>query len=230
MAIIDSLAEAFLQSYDDKYLSKAERKALRQLLNESALDKRKRDLLRAKIFDIVDLAADDKDDQFSVDWLESATRLLDAKSQKEAKGSKVYFSPGQDCYKAIVSEIGTAKRSVDICVFTISDNRISDTILGAQRRGIKVRVLTDNDKLNDKGSDIAMLAEKGLDVKVDRTSAHMHHKFAVIDDEIVITGSYNWTRSAAEYNEENLLVTQEKGVVRSYLNEFNQMWKKMEVY
>lgn len=228
--MIDSLAEAFLESYEDKYLSKAERNALRILLNESALDQRKRDLLRAKIFDIVVQASDSSDAKFNVEWLEAASRILEAKAAKAPKGSKVYFSPGQECYQAIVSEIGTAKRTVDICVFTISDNRISDTILGAQRRGVKVRILTDNDKLNDKGSDIAMLSEKGLDVKVDRTSAHMHHKFAVIDEETVVTGSYNWTRSAAEYNEENLLVTQELNVVRAYLNEFDAMWGKMEAY
>ena len=142
----------------------------------------------------------------------------------------MYFSPGDDCYQAIVSEIGLAKKCVDICVFTISDNRITDTILAAQSRNIQIRILTDNDKLNDAGSDIALLAEKGLAVKVDRTSAHMHHKFAIIDAETVITGSYNWTLSAAKYNEENLLVSQEASVVRSYLNEFEAMWREMEAY
>ena len=52
----------------------------------------------------------------------------------------------------------------------------------------------------------------------------------VVDDRALITGSYNWTQSAARYNHENILLTKEGGVVKSFLSEFDQLWKSMEKY
>ncbi|MDB5260849.1 MAG: hypothetical protein JWQ14_130 [Adhaeribacter sp.] len=138
-----------------------------------------------------------------------------------------YFSPGDTCLNAIIAAIKSARQSVHICVFTISDDRITRTILQAHRSGIKVRVLTDNEKLYDKGSDIRELAQAGVAVRVDNTTNHMHHKFAVVDNQTILTGSYNWTRSAALYNHENLLVTSEKNIVSDFSREFDRLWAEM---
>jgi mitochondrial cardiolipin hydrolase len=58
----------------------------------------------------------------------------------------------------------------------------------------------------------------------------MHHKFAIIDSRLVLTGSYNWTRSAAEYNHENLLVTNSKQAIGQFEKEFNRLWTELEPY
>jgi phosphatidylserine/phosphatidylglycerophosphate/cardiolipin synthase-like enzyme len=70
----------------------------------------------------------------------------------------------------------------------------------------------------------------GIDVRVDYTDHHMHHKFAVIDERTVMTGSYNWTRSAALYNHENILITGDKAIVKEYLKEFHRLWDVMKPY
>ena len=106
-------------------------------------------------------------------------------------------------------------------------HEISQEII-ARRRRLKVRVLTDNDKYWDKGSDIEKLIEVGIETKADRKESHMHHKFAIFDRKRLLTGSYNWTRSAATSNQENLLVTADQQVVKKYLAEFERLWKKME--
>ncbi|WP_181304023.1 phospholipase D-like domain-containing protein [Rufibacter sp. XAAS-G3-1] len=142
----------------------------------------------------------------------------------------VYFSPGEECLTAILECIHAATSSLKICVFTISDDRITNALLLAHRKGVKIQLLTDNEKLFDKGSDIRQLAQAGLKVKVDNTSNHMHHKFAIIDHTHVLTGSYNWTRSAALYNHENVLVTSDAHVVASYAEEFNRLWEEMSFY
>ncbi|WP_205499913.1 phospholipase D-like domain-containing protein [Rufibacter psychrotolerans] len=138
-----------------------------------------------------------------------------------------YFSPGEACLQAILQSIQAATSSLKICVFTISDDRITRAILAAHAKGISIQLVTDNEKLYDKGSDIRQLAQAGVQVKVDASSNHMHHKFAIIDHHYVLTGSYNWTRSAALYNHENVLVTADRQVVRGYTTEFNQLWEKM---
>ncbi len=143
--------------------------------------------------------------------------------------TKIYFSPGTDCLNAIVDTLKKAEHSAKICVFTISDNRIVDAIKDMQLNGVNIKIISDNDKRYDKGNDIDYMASRlGIDIKLDTTSAHMHHKFAVIDDKITITGSYNWTRSAETRNYENILVTDDEKVAKTYVKEFDKLWKMME--
>ncbi|MBC7919560.1 MAG: endonuclease [Ferruginibacter sp.] len=141
--------------------------------------------------------------------------------------TEVFFSPGEDCLGAILGLLHSASASLHLCVFTVSDDRITRAILGAKRRGVEVRLLTDNEKLYDDGSDIRQLARAGIAVRVDNTPNHMHHKFAVADRRTLLTGSYNWTRSAALYNHENILVTAEPRVVAAYAEQFATLWEAM---
>ena len=116
---------------------------------------------------------------------------------------------------------------MDICVFTITDDRVATAILAAHRRGVKLRVVTDDDKAHDKGSDVFELADAGIEVRVDQSEHHMHHKFAVFDRSIVVTGSYNWTRSAAQSNAENILVSDDGRLVAPYQRVFDEMWASL---
>ena len=142
--------------------------------------------------------------------------------------NKAYFSPGTDCLNAIIDTLLTAKNTVKICVFTISDNRIVDAIKELQYRGINIKIISDNDKRFDRGSDIEYIASRGIAVHIDRTEAHMHHKFAVIDEEVTITGSYNWTRSAEQYNHENIIITDNEKLTKAFVKEFNKLWKETD--
>ncbi len=142
----------------------------------------------------------------------------------------VYFSPGEDCKRAIITQLDNAQDSVKVCVFTISDDDITHAIIQAYRRGLEVMVITDNDKTFDMGSDIYMLYKAGIDVKMDDAPSHMHHKFAIIDDKVLITGSFNWTRSATKYNQENLIVTDSISLVEPYLDQYKELWSKMVSY
>ncbi|PSR55112.1 endonuclease [Adhaeribacter arboris] len=140
---------------------------------------------------------------------------------------QVYFSPGTDCLNAILEQIETARTSLKICVFTISDDRITQAILQAHRSHVAVKIITDNEKLFDMGSDIKQLAQAGIPIRVDNTANHMHHKFAIVDNGLVLTGSYNWTRSAAKYNHENLVITSAKSIVTDFGYEFDRLWEIM---
>lgn len=152
-------------------------------------------------------------------WL---IRLADA--AREAPASRACFSPGEDCLDLIRDEFDRARRSADVCVFTITDDRIRSAILAARRRGVRLRVISDNDKSHDEGSDVHALRDAGIETRVDDTDAHMHHKFAIFDDARLLTGSYNWTRSAANYNQENVVVTADASLVESFGREFERLW------
>jgi|SRR5579871_1344443 len=143
---------------------------------------------------------------------------------------KAYFSPGHDCRNAIIKEIQEATLQLKICVFTISDDLITQAILDAHRKKVSVTIITDNDKTHDLGSDIHELFKRGIPVKMDMTSNHMHHKFMLTDNDALITGSYNWTNSAAKYNQENIILTRDKQAVKLFDDEYNRLWKLMTDY
>ena len=219
--------EAMLrQSLEDQVMTRAENKLLKAWLKERNMTTHELGVARSILFDIA------RDNQHRVplivDWLEIANKLLLPKAGPTF-GNDVFFSPGQACREAIQSVIRSAVHILRICVFTISDDHITKEIIAAHHKGVDVRVLTDNPKLYDKGSDIEQLAGEGIAVRVDETNKHMHHKFAVADKAQVITGSYNWTRSAARVNEENLLLTDEPKTIRAYTKEFDQLWSEMAV-
>jgi phosphatidylserine/phosphatidylglycerophosphate/cardiolipin synthase-like enzyme len=141
--------------------------------------------------------------------------------------SVALFAPGDACLRQIVHRFASAHNTVDVCVFTITDDRITRAMLTAHRRGVKLRVLTDNDKTFDRGSDIDEIERAGVPVKVDRTPFHMHHKFALFDRARLVNGSYNWTRGAAEQNMENLIDTADPSLVDAFALHFEELWKKL---
>jgi cardiolipin hydrolase len=142
--------------------------------------------------------------------------------------NQVYFSPGEDCVNHIIELINDAYKQLDICVFTISDDRISRAIVDAMKNGVEIRIISDNFKVEDKGSDIIDLSRVGIPIKVDASTNHMHHKFMIVDNKVVLTGSYNWTRSAALYNQENVISTEDEFVISRFSDEFEKLWEDLE--
>lgn len=162
----------------------------------------------------------------SLRWLEQVVKTLDAVAEPPALVSSAFFAPGDACLRKLRELCRSAKRQVDVCVYTISDDRLSEEILACHKRGVEVRVISDNDKRFDEGSDVAWLIELGVPLRVDDSPFHMHHKFALFDGRVLANGSFNWTRSATTSNEENLVVTDDANLVRSFSGHFEMLWDK----
>ncbi|GAA4391660.1 phospholipase D-like domain-containing protein [Hymenobacter koreensis] len=225
-ADLDLLLAQFQQALSDVTLSAAEARQLRT--QAAAFGQQGGDLvaLRRQVFQLAKNQTQTPLDKAIINWLNAATALLPAEAAPASR-TEVHFSPGETCLNAIRRFIAEAQRRLDVCVFTVADDRLTEALLAAHRRGVRVRLLTDNDKLYDGGSDVRQLHQAGVPVRIDRTENHMHHKFAVADNEVVLTGSYNWTRSAALYNLENVLVTDDPAAVQPYDQEFERLWAAM---
>ena len=221
----DELAEFLAESRQDGRLSRGERSALRGRLEGAdgpTLDRARSLAVEVAARDLVGPAAKE-----ALGWVEDVVHLLaalDAERSRETV-AEVLFSPGDSCVTRIAHLFDGARQRADACVFTVTDDRISSAMTRAAARGVAVRLLTDDDKAVDRGSDVERLSASGVRVAVDDSPAHMHHKFALFDGRLALTGSYNWTRSASEKNEENLLVTDDRRVVEAYQAEFDRLWK-----
>jgi mitochondrial cardiolipin hydrolase len=229
-AELDALLSQLETSLADLRLSDEEKRGLVAALREASPPEEGLRQLRNRAFELVRgrIAGidDDSDTLALLKWLEGTVRALDVgRAPVGVVRTEVYFSPGQDCLNLIQRHLRGAGRSLEMCVFTISDDRIAEEILTAHRRGVAVRLLTDNEKESDAGSDIARLRAAGIPTAVDRSTAHMHHKFAIVDGAWLLNGSYNWTRSACEFNEENLVVSNDPALVGQFVGRFERLWK-----
>ncbi|MEZ6009047.1 MAG: phospholipase D-like domain-containing protein [Planctomycetota bacterium] len=152
---------------------------------------------------------------------------VEAQQPAPTAGAHAWFGPGPDCLGALLEAWRRVRERADVCVFTITDDRLTREIEAAVRRGVRVRIVSDDDKSEDLGSDVDRLRAAGAQVVLDASEAHMHHKFAVFDGQQLVTGSFNWTRSASEVNAENLVVTDDPRLVGAFANEFERLWQRL---
>ncbi|XP_029288981.1 mitochondrial cardiolipin hydrolase isoform X2 [Cottoperca gobio] len=129
------------------------------------------------------------------------------------------------CLSRLLRHILSASSSLDLCVFAFSNLDLCRAVLALHSRGVTIRVLTDKDYAAITGSRIGVLRKAGICVRCDVASVYMHHKFAVVDGRLLITGSLNWTLTAVQSNAENVIVTEDPHLVRPFLKEFHRLWQ-----
>lgn len=225
----NTIQAALADSFADFKLSKGEKYAFRELLQDVKDDGDLLRFARNHAFDLVkrELRRAPIRHYDAVKWLEQIVKTIDALDiGRPTAEPSAHFGPGDDCADRIIGLLRGARAGIDICVFTISDDRISREIAQAHHRGIDVRIITDNDKSADRGSDIDYFIEQGIAVRMDATPNHMHHKFAVFDGRALVNGSFNWTRSASRYNDENITVLYESTVVQAFMQVFEGLWER----
>ncbi len=223
------LDEQLRNTFADHQLSNSERDELRAL--GSILDPDRIRFLRNRAFAMVRemIQAEPQNSGKALQalkWLEQVIKTFDSCSEQAHIEASAHFSPGDSCRNKIMMLCKNARHSIDVCVFTISDNQLSDELIAAGKRGVGVRIITDDDKQHDSGSDIQLLKEANIPLRTDNNEYHMHHKFAVFDRKILLNGSFNWTRSASTSNAENLLTTDNPTLVVQYLAQFDKLWQR----
>ncbi|WP_140919243.1 phospholipase D-like domain-containing protein [Limnobaculum xujianqingii] len=219
--------EHYLEStLADLTLSQSERVKLREL--SQVLDTEQSGFMRNRAFDLVraQLNTAPENLQPVLKWLEMVIKTIDIANQRKKVTSSACFSPGDTCRKKICEILAQTTSKADICVFTIADDIITESILAAHQRQVQIRIITDNEKSEDDGSDIEYLQHKGISIVMDNSPYHMHHKFAVFDDRYLLNGSFNWTKSASQYNYENILITDSPTLLAFYQQEFTRLWQR----
>lgn len=149
------------------------------------------------------------------------------------------FSPQGKCSSHILREIETAKKELLVAVYAFTNDELANALVQARKRGVAVQVIVDRefDLANETSKGKFFEAQKiplrrvsGVKAKTqERDGGLMHQKFAVIDRRIVFTGSYNWTRSADNLNDENLLLFRDAGqLAEEYRGVFLRLWERKQ--
>jgi phosphatidylserine/phosphatidylglycerophosphate/cardiolipin synthase-like enzyme len=138
---------------------------------------------------------------------------------------ETYFSPDDGVQAVLVNLMDTAQESIFFLAFSFTSNALGDAVIRAYDAGIDVRGVMDEDQgTSNIGSELMNFRSGGLDVRLDGNPGQMHEKVVVIDNELVVVGSYNFSRNADETNDENILVIHNKLIAEQYLREFNRVY------
>jgi hypothetical protein len=147
---------------------------------------------------------------------------------------EVCFSPplpgGCDPNAAVVSAIASAHKSILVQAYEITSGPLVTALIDAHRRGVDVRTIVDYKQFTDRRNHDDAFAVRGLGaagvpVLLDRPPGLMHDKVMIVDDQVVVTGSFNYTYSAEHRNVENLLVIRDPALARQYV----QHWKSRAI-
>ncbi len=140
---------------------------------------------------------------------------------------ETYFSPDDGTAAHLIAAIQSAEESIYFLAFSFTADPIAEAILERAAQGVTIAgVFEESQYYSNTGGEFDHLSVAGLDVRLDGNDQNMHHKVFIIDGEIVITGSYNFSRSAEENNDENTLIIRSPEVAALYQAEFERVFEK----
>jgi len=225
----DQICENFIKMTDDDNISKSELNELTKEIKEEHFTFENTKGLISALINATSAQFKDESDQKKLACLKKVTaHVLDTFFARKGAFDTMFF-PNQESEKKLIKYLNMATTTLDICVFTISNDHLANTLSALHKKGIKLRIISDDECVNNQGSDINTFAKEGIPVRTDDDKkAHMHNKYVIVDSKFVITGSFNWTVSAVKANQENLVVVENDEVVKGFNDNFNMLWKNFE--
>ncbi len=139
---------------------------------------------------------------------------------------EVYFSPEDGTMEHILTAINSAQKSVYFLAYSFTSDELAQALIERAQAGVKVEGVFDEDQYHsNEGTELDRLKSAGLDVRLDSNPRLMHHKVIIIDDQVVITGSYNFSYNAEHNNDENTLIIHNQALAGQYLAEFQKIYQ-----
>jgi len=143
---------------------------------------------------------------------------------------QVYFSPDGGCTQAIVDELNAARQTVLVQAYSFTSAPVAKALVAAKKRGVRVEAILDDSNNTAKYSAATFLLHAGIPTWIDEKHAIAHNKVMIIDDETVITGSFNFTKAAEERNAENLLILRDRALAARYTANWQEHKAHSTVY
>jgi phosphatidylserine/phosphatidylglycerophosphate/cardiolipin synthase-like enzyme len=140
----------------------------------------------------------------------------------------IFFSPEDGVAQHVLEQINNAQGSIRVMAFSFTSSEIADAIIERQAAGVVVQVVMERQNASGTGAVFGRLESGGVNVLEDGSCYILHHKAMIIDDQIVITGSYNFTNSAERSNDENLVIVSDPALARAFVEEFDRIYAQAQ--
>lgn len=143
-----------------------------------------------------------------------------------------YFSDRDRVADRIIAAINHTRKTLHIAIYDLTHADITAAIESAARRGVEVRIVADQRQSQGTHSEIPFLRSRGLAIRISQgfkgNRSIMHNKFAVFDGHLAVTGSFNWTTSADNFNFENAVFISDPAGVARFEEEFERLWAQAQ--
>ena len=143
--------------------------------------------------------------------------------------TEVVFARTGSVAETIERLVETTRLSIHAALYRFNNQRLAHALQQAHTRGAEIRLVIDRNKYEESQSTRRILAESSFPFRLtygrDGAGSKMHHKFVLLDELTVVTGSYNWTFASEEQNYENLLILRDPRLVATYREEFDALWE-----
>jgi phosphatidylserine/phosphatidylglycerophosphate/cardiolipin synthase-like enzyme len=138
-----------------------------------------------------------------------------------------YFSPDDGVLNALIPLLSNAEESVYFLAYSFTTNELGDLLRQKDEDGLDVKGVMDAEQVvSNQGTEYDLFKQANMSVRLDGNEGLMHHKVFVIDEKIVVFGSYNFSRSAEENNDENLIVVYSEPIAQQFIKEFQRVWNQ----
>ena len=138
---------------------------------------------------------------------------------------EVYFSPEDGTLEHILTAISSAQESIFFMAYSFTSDELAKAVIERAKSGVTVSGVFDEDQYHSNaGTEFESLKNAGIDVRLDGNPRLMHHKVIIIDHQVVITGSYNFSNNAEHNNDENTLIIHNQDIATLFLTEFQQIY------
>lgn len=151
-------------------------------------------------------------------------------AQAPCPSIEVFFSPKGGCTEAIIREIANAKKIVLVQAYEFRSDAICKALLGAHQRGSIVNVILDKRRVTRNYSEVDFFVHAGIALRIDFSHNRAHDKVVLIDGFVVMTGSFNFSKSAEESNAENVLIIRDEKLSMKYVDNWKKHWIHSEKY
>ncbi len=136
---------------------------------------------------------------------------------------QTYFCPEENCAEKIRTQLKQAKQEIYFMTFSFTNHDIANILLLKNLDNITIRGIMERRQI-DKDSTYIILHNNSIPILIDQNKNNLHHKVFLIDNETIITGSFNPTKGGDERNDENILIIKDKTIAKLYLQEFDYLW------
>jgi phosphatidylserine/phosphatidylglycerophosphate/cardiolipin synthase-like enzyme len=141
---------------------------------------------------------------------------------------EIKFARSESVADVIMSRLRETSRSIDGALYRFNHPGLAQAMEEVAGRGVRIRLLVDGNKYRESRTTQELLAGANIPFCLafgrQGRGSKMHHKFVILDQQTVLTGSYNWTLESEDENHENLLILQDPHPVEDYTREFEALW------
>jgi phosphatidylserine/phosphatidylglycerophosphate/cardiolipin synthase-like enzyme len=139
---------------------------------------------------------------------------------------QVLFSAEDKAVSNLIALVNDAKISIRFLAFSFTDYPLAQAMIDRAKAGVDLKGIYETFGSNSPNSELKTFWCAGLPVRQDGNGSFLHDKIIIIDNTIVATGSLNYSSSADDENEENVVIVDNAEIAALYLQEFDKLWNQ----